>query len=221
VGKPHRPLFDLATERAGTRKALVVGDRIETDIAGAAASDLDAALVLTGASTPADLVAADAQPALVLDDMRGLLEDRVDATIRPPVPGDEPDVLRLLREAGLGPHDGGSGERPPATVVAAEGNSVVATAAADVQGTDAYLRSVAVREDLRAERLGTRIVAASVRDARLRGALRVWLVTETAASFFDRLGFERVDRASLPGWMTERSDRCGASAVALRRDLDQ
>jgi HAD superfamily hydrolase (TIGR01450 family) len=221
VGKPHRPLFDLATERAGTRNALVVGDRIETDIAGAAAADLDAALVLTGASTTADLVAADAQPALVLDDVRGLLEDLVDAAIRPAASGDESDVQRLLHQAGLGPHDGGSWERPPTTVVAAEGNSVVATAAVDVEGTDAYLRSVAVREELRAGRLGTRIVAAAVCDARRRGALRVWLVTETAASFFDRLGFERIDRASLPGWMADHSDRCGASAVTMRRDLDQ
>jgi phosphoglycolate/pyridoxal phosphate phosphatase family enzyme len=221
VGKPHRPLFDLATERAGTRNVLVVGDRIETDIAGAAATDLDAALVLTGAATPADLMAADVQPDLVMDDVRGLLEDLVDAAIRPAASGDEPDVQRLLHEAGLGPHDGGSWERPPTTVVAAEGNSVVATAAVDVVGTDAYLRSVAVREDLRAGRLGTRIVAAAVRDARHRGALRVWLVTETAASFFDRLGFDRIDRTSLPGWMAEHSDRCGASAVTMRRDLDQ
>jgi glycerol-1-phosphatase len=221
VGKPHRPLFELATERAGTRNALVVGDRIETDIAGAVAAELDAALVLTGASTAADLVGADAQPSLVLDDVRGLLEDVVGPAIRPAVSGDASEVRRLLGEAGLESNAGRSAEHPPATVVAEDGSGLVATAETDVEGTDAYLHSVAVREDLRSRRLGTRIVAAAIREARFRGARRAWLVTETAASFFDRLGFEPVDRASIPGWIAERTDRCGTSAVTMRRDLPQ
>ena len=52
VGKPEPPLYELAIERLGARlggrPALAVGDRLDTDIDGAAAAGLDAAWVLTG-----------------------------------------------------------------------------------------------------------------------------------------------------------------------------
>lgn len=50
LGKPHRPLFDAAIERLGTRRILMIGDQLETDIAGARSAGLDAALLVTGVS---------------------------------------------------------------------------------------------------------------------------------------------------------------------------
>ena len=44
-----RPLFELALDSAGGGRPLVVGDRLDTDIAGAARLGWDSALVLTGA----------------------------------------------------------------------------------------------------------------------------------------------------------------------------
>jgi len=60
AGKPARPLLDTAVERIGAQHPLVVGDRLDTDIAGARAAGLDALLVLSGVS---DAVAALAAPA--------------------------------------------------------------------------------------------------------------------------------------------------------------
>jgi HAD superfamily hydrolase (TIGR01450 family) len=51
VGKPGWQLFAEAKERAGARRPLVVGDRLDTDIAGAHNAGLDSLLVLTGVST--------------------------------------------------------------------------------------------------------------------------------------------------------------------------
>lgn len=48
LGKPNRALFDEACRRAGSRHVLMVGDQLETDIAGAHAAGLDSALVATG-----------------------------------------------------------------------------------------------------------------------------------------------------------------------------
>ena len=59
AGKPHAPLFDAARRRTGDGPALMVGDRLDTDIAGAVAAGLPTLLVLTGVSTAADLLAAD------------------------------------------------------------------------------------------------------------------------------------------------------------------
>ncbi len=50
LGKPHRPLFDAAAVRLGSRRLLMVGDQLETDIAGARRAGLDAALLVTGVS---------------------------------------------------------------------------------------------------------------------------------------------------------------------------
>jgi HAD superfamily hydrolase (TIGR01450 family) len=47
LGKPERHLFDRAVERLAAARAdvVVIGDQLETDIAGAAAAELDSALV--------------------------------------------------------------------------------------------------------------------------------------------------------------------------------
>ena len=50
VGKPEPQLFYTALDRIGPGRALVIGDRLESDLAGAAAAGLDAAIVLSGVS---------------------------------------------------------------------------------------------------------------------------------------------------------------------------
>lgn len=56
TGKPHRPIMQLARSRAHSQHPLVVGDRLDTDIAAANAVGMDSLLVLTGVSTWQDLV---------------------------------------------------------------------------------------------------------------------------------------------------------------------
>ncbi|HEY3475623.1 MAG TPA: HAD hydrolase-like protein, partial [Anaerolineales bacterium] len=53
AGKPFRYLMDLSLEKLGTKKeeTLVVGDRLDTDIAAAQAVGCPTALVLSGVST--------------------------------------------------------------------------------------------------------------------------------------------------------------------------
>ncbi len=48
VGKPAVQIFVTALDRLGPGRALVVGDRLDSDLAGARAAGLDAAIVLTG-----------------------------------------------------------------------------------------------------------------------------------------------------------------------------
>jgi glycerol-1-phosphatase len=84
AGKPAAPLLRQAVERAGASTPLVVGDRLDTDIAGGHAVEADTLLVLTGVSTAADVLAArpDQRPTHLGPDL-GALADldgaRVDA----------------------------------------------------------------------------------------------------------------------------------------------
>lgn len=48
VGKPEPQLFAAALDRLGEGRTLVIGDRLDTDVAGAVAAGLDAALVASG-----------------------------------------------------------------------------------------------------------------------------------------------------------------------------
>ncbi len=61
VGKPEPQLFHTALDRMGPAPTLVVGDRLDADVAAAARAGLDAALVLTG-GTSAEQAAAAEEP---------------------------------------------------------------------------------------------------------------------------------------------------------------
>ncbi len=76
MGKPAAPLLQAALERGGGGTALVVGDRLDTDIAGAAGLGWDSLLVLTGVTSEADLGVDGPQPTFVAQDLRYLFRER-------------------------------------------------------------------------------------------------------------------------------------------------
>lgn len=77
AGKPARPLLEETIRRTGARRPLMVGDRLDTDIAGAVALGIDSLLVMTGVTGVQELVGATPQerPTYVSGDLRGLLAE--------------------------------------------------------------------------------------------------------------------------------------------------
>ncbi len=75
AGKPAPAMFHLATQRSGATRPLVIGDRLDTDLAGARAAGFAGLHVLTGVSTARDavLAAPDERPTFVGADLRSLL----------------------------------------------------------------------------------------------------------------------------------------------------
>lgn len=74
VGKPDPLIFTTALDRLGPGRALMVGDRVESDLVGAAAAGIDAAIVLTGVSSRDEAEAAtDPAPVAIADDLRELV----------------------------------------------------------------------------------------------------------------------------------------------------
>jgi glycerol 3-phosphatase-2 len=74
VGKPDPQIFRTALDRMGEGRALVVGDQLDSDLAGATAAELDAAIVLTGVtSRPEAEAASDPAPVAIADDLHELL----------------------------------------------------------------------------------------------------------------------------------------------------
>jgi 4-nitrophenyl phosphatase len=75
IGKPGPTMFHASVALLGANPArtLTVGDRLDTDIAGAKAAGLASALVLTGVTTRAALAESVVQPEAVFDDLPALV----------------------------------------------------------------------------------------------------------------------------------------------------
>ncbi|WP_221586275.1 HAD-IIA family hydrolase [Microbacterium sp. G2-8] len=76
AGKPQAPIFHAAVSRFDASKPLMLGDRLDTDIQGACAAEMDSAIVLTGIDRPKHVLAAlpHQQPTYILGDLRDLFD---------------------------------------------------------------------------------------------------------------------------------------------------
>ncbi len=121
AGKPQPRLLTDALSRGNFRNPLVVGDRLDTDIAGANAAGLPSLLVLSGVSTAAEAVRAviSERPNYIAADLRSLY--------------DRADLLRVgphqawrveIGEAAVTIHNTGSEPRDSLTVVRATASAV-------------------------------------------------------------------------------------------------
>lgn len=109
AGKPAAPLMEASITAAGAERPLVVGDRLDTDIEGAAALGIPALFVLSGVDTPASLLAAEPhrRPTHLARDIAGVFLPEAEAAIGPKPgwavaggaisgDGDPLDLLRVL-----------------------------------------------------------------------------------------------------------------------------
>lgn len=75
IGKPSPIAYDLALRHieVDPQHLLMIGDRLETDIAGGLSAGIDAALVLSGISTLEDVDRSGIRPTWVVDDIAALV----------------------------------------------------------------------------------------------------------------------------------------------------
>jgi N-acetylglutamate synthase-like GNAT family acetyltransferase len=126
----------------------------------------------------------------------------------------------LLREAGL--PTAGVGDGPGRFFLAVADDETVGGGGVEPYGETALLRSVVVRPDRRGDGVGTVLVKRLGDVADAAGAEELWLLTETAESFFAGLGFETAPRADAPTAVRrseEFADVCGERAVCMTRPL--
>ena len=74
IGKPQPAMALLALERTGfaPEEAVMVGDRLYTDIASGVNAGIDTAFVLSGEGTMADLKTSEAKPTWIFEDIAAL-----------------------------------------------------------------------------------------------------------------------------------------------------
>jgi N-acetylglutamate synthase-like GNAT family acetyltransferase len=95
-------------------------------------------------------------------------------------------------------------------VVAVEQEHVVATAGVEVYGDAGLLRSVAVAVAKQGQGLGGLVVDAVLEAGATRGLSTLYLLTTTAANYFERRGFAEQPRNSAPSALTDSEEFRGA-----------
>jgi arsenite-transporting ATPase len=139
-------------------------------------------------------------------------------TIADATAADRDEVLALLQASNLmieGVPDDMHG-----FVVARAHGELVGVAGVEPHGESALLRSVAVVPGQRGSGIGKRLVDAALERAMAAGVRDVVLLTEGADGWFERFGFERIDRSAAPEGVKQSvqfKSACPDSATVMRR----
>lgn len=142
----------------------------------------------------------------------------MEPVLRPAHPADEEQIMALLSRVGL-PLDRLADHLSTAIVARLDGR-VVGSAALEVYGESALLRSVAVDSALQGRGLGLRLTHAAIELARTRGVRALYLLTTTASNFFPKFGFQPIARADVPEEVlgsVEFTAACPATATVMRK----
>jgi len=132
-----------------------------------------------------------------------------------------PVVLALLEASGLPAADLRAG-RPATFLAAVMDGDLLGCVGYELSGGVALLRSLAVQPTARGHGVGRQLVAEAERHARDAGGKEVFLLTTTAAAFFEQLGFNRVAREVAPSFIAgspQFTGLCPGSAVLMARGL--
>lgn len=153
-----------------------------------------------------------------LDAIEPMLATPPRTVIMPAGPDDRPAIEALIRAAGL-PLECLADVHFAVARLAGE---IVGVAGIERHGTHSLLRSVAVSPAHRGKHLAEALIADRITWARSDGTQTVSLLTTDADRYFERLGFQPIDRAQLevqvPG-VTQRAGKACAGAIAMSRQL--
>jgi amino-acid N-acetyltransferase len=137
-------------------------------------------------------------------------------------PEDKLAIITLLRQGHLLTDD------LPADltdfVIAKEGTKLIGVAGLERFNVVGLLRSVAVDPAFQGKQVGAQLVEYILETARVVGLREVYLITTTADHYFERYGFEVVNRQDVPEAIQKTqqfSDLCPSSAIVMKRVLTQ
>jgi HAD superfamily hydrolase (TIGR01450 family) len=207
AGKPERALFEAVAAAVGEGPRLMVGDRPDTDLAGASPLGWATALVLTGVANLGNLLDVEVVPDHLLRDVNGLLGPR--SPVVRQAPGSSPaqgtmaDALGPRAPAGLdrqapapaGTQSGHAGHGGHGSghlrLVAESGESMVGEVVCGWSDGVADLERLSVDPASRGRLVGSLLLLAACVRLRERGVRRIEADAGRGDGFLERLGFSR------------------------------
>jgi amino-acid N-acetyltransferase len=133
---------------------------------------------------------------------------------------DYPSAKTLLQKNNL-PTDDIPTELPHFFVVKDNG-VLIGTIGLECYGSCGLLRSMATDINYRNRGIASALVAELLRYAKRLGLMEIYLLTETAADYFERKGFKRIDRNEAPDEIrasAEFSHVCPSTAVLMKKEI--
>jgi glycerol 3-phosphatase-2 len=184
AGKPERALFETVAAAVGPGPRLMVGDRPDTDLAGASPLGWSTALVLTGVATPRTLLDVEIVPDHLLADVGGLL-----GPTGPVIRADEGATAATgaTGTTGTTGHD----HRGHLRLVAEAGDREVGELVCGWNHGVADLDRLRVEPEWRGRLVGSLLLLAACVRLRAAGMRRIEAEAGDADGFFERLGFTR------------------------------
>lgn len=143
---------------------------------------------------------------------------QADVTIRAARRDDLAAVRALLSAAHL-PLDGLDEQFGEGYAIAESAGSIIGAEGIETYEDAGLLRSAVVADAWRGRGIGDALTRDRLAWAHSRGLREIYLLTTTAADYFPRHGFSRVDRSSAPPAVQrsrEFAEACPQTAVAMR-----
>jgi arsenate reductase len=148
-------------------------------------------------------------------------EDGTQPLVETPVEGSDPALAEALQAAGLAVDDLLEPGRSFFGFATLSGERV-GYGGFERSGPDVLVRSFVVLPRARHRGMGGSMLALLLRRAFDEAGREAWLLTTTAAPFFERAGFKRTERAAAPAAILaarQAASLCPSSAVLLKRSI--
>ena len=142
--------------------------------------------------------------------------------IRTAKPSDFAALEGLLKSAGLPTED--LNPTLPNFLLAFADDKLVGSAGVEINEKYGLLRSVAVLDEFQNYKIARRLVNDLTKQVRLEGVKELYLITTTADSYFEKQGYERINRESVPAEIAQSqqfSAICPSSAVVMKKTIEK
>lgn len=139
--------------------------------------------------------------------------------IIPASPDQFPNAIELISTSGLPVDDISSGTQ---LFVMEDSDEVIGTVAVEYNFNDALLRSLSVKENKRGHGVGQQLVDFIEDYVKKQGVLTIYLLTTTAAAFFQNRDYTIVPRETAPDFIQTTSEFrsvCPSTAVFMKKKL--
>ncbi|GAB2595376.1 arsenic resistance N-acetyltransferase ArsN2 [Spirosoma areae] len=106
--------------------------------------------------------------------------------------------------------------------LALKGDRIIGSVGIEVYGNVGLLRSVCVDADVRNQDIARQLCDVARQEAHRQGIHELYLLTTTADRYFERLGFERISRTTVPDTLQQTSQfssLCPSSAIVMKKTL--
>lgn len=107
-------------------------------------------------------------------------------------------------------------------IAIAQGTKIIGTVGLETYGESGLLRSLAVEDAFRGFGLGRALAREMIGHAKDSGIKQLYLLTMTADRFFEKEGFEKISRESVPGAVkntTEFTSICPVSSICMKKEV--